>query len=525
LPWGTLKVEATVMADDPFITAVFERLAGEPKVSKDALQRVKTDLSRKHRLLRLPSDAELLAAAPAARREWLLPWLRVKPTRTASGVAVVSVMTRPRSCPHGTCTYCPGGPRFGTPQSYTGTEPAAMRAAGLAYEPFSQTRARLEQLRAIGHRTDKVDLIVLGGTFTSLEPGYQEWFVARCFDGLNGFPSSGLEAAQAANEVAESRCIGLTVETKPDCFRGPDVDFAMRLGVTRVEFGVQSTHDDVLLRAHRGHTDLDTRRATRAAKGAGLKVGYHMMPGLPGSTPDRDLESFRAIFDEPEYRPDLLKIYPTLVLRDTALYGLWRTGRYRACTDDEAAELLATVKGIVPPWVRIQRIQREISASDIVAGPTRGDLRNVARARLAARGQSCRCIRCREVGLQRRELRGDLVVLHRIDYGASGGLEVFLSFEDRDVTTLVGYARLRIGAERAFVRELKVFGEIVPLREDARGRWQHRGYGRRLMAECETIAREEFDARALYVTSGAGVRGYYRSLGYDRRGPYMVRDL
>ena len=513
------------MTPQTSLAELVQHVAEKPGISKDALQRLKLEFARSHGLPRFPSDADLLEVAPEHLRGRLEPTLRVKPTRTASGVAVVSVMTAPHACPHGTCTYCPGGPRFGTPQSYTGTEPAAMRAAQFAYDPRAQTRARIEQLHAIGHRTDKVDLIVLGGTFTSLEPRYQEWFIARCFDGLNGFDVEGLAAAHRANESADSRCIGLTVETKPDRFLGPEVEFCVRLGATRVELGVQSTHDDVLLRAHRGHTDADARHATRRAKEAGLKVGYHMMPALPGSDVDRDLESLRAIFDDTDYRPDLLKIYPTLVVRGTALYGLWARGDYRGMTNEEAVELVAKVKAMVPPWVRIHRIQREISAADICAGPTRGDLRNLARARLAARGLRCRCIRCREIGLQRRALSAEEVMLHRTDYDASGGREVFLSFEDPEERTLVGYARLRIGDVTAYVRELKVFGEVVPLREAPHGRWQHRGYGRRLMVECERIARDEFDRPRLYVTSGVGVRGYYRGLGYDRDGPYMARPL
>ena len=458
-------------------------------------------------------------------REGLVDVLRVKPARTASGVAVVTVMTAPHACPHGVCTYCPGGPRLGTPQSYLGTEPAARRAADHRYDPRLQTEARLASLRQIGHDTDKVDLIVLGGTFTALDAAYRTSFVKGCFDGLNGFETSSLVQAQDRNESARARCIGLTVETKPDCFLGSEVEESLALGTTRVEIGLQSTHDDVLEAVHRGHTDAQSRQALARAKEAGLKVGAHMMPGLPGSDPDRDLESFRDLFADPAYRPDFLKIYPTLVLPGTALHGLWKSGRYAPLRTEEAVALIARVKAIVPRWCRIQRVQREIGAPEIEDGVTRGDLRVLARERLRSEGLDCHCIRCREVGFRGTDPRPEALSLLRIEYDSSGGLEVFLSFEDPNRDVLVGYARLRIGGSTATVRELKVVGRVVPIHDSAGARWQHRGLGRRLLAECERIAAEEFGLRSIRVTSGVGVRGYYRSLGYDLRRPYMERPL
>jgi elongator complex protein 3 len=250
-----------------------------------------------------------------------------------------------------------------------------------------------------------------------------------------------------------------------------------------------------------------------------------MMPGLPGSDADRDLESFRLLFEDPAYRPDFLKIYPTLVLPGTSLDGLWKSGRYTPLSTEEAVELVSRVKAIVPRWCRIQRVQREIGASEIQDGAKRGDLRLLAKARLRSRGLDCHCVRCREVGFRDIPPRPESLTLLRSDYESSHGLEVFLSYEDPGRDVLVAYARLRIDAAGATVRELKVFGRIVPIHEPAGERWQHRGFGRRLMAECERIAREEFGARKIRVTSGVGVRGYYRSLGYERERPYMVRTL
>ena len=508
-----------------FYDELVETLRADPPQNKVQLHETKLRLARVHRLGGVPSDATILGQLSDADRDVFEDLLRTKSARTASGVAVVTVMTAPHACPHGVCVYCPGGPRFRTPQSYTGTEPAARRAADHRYDPHAQTLSRVRALQEIGHRTDKVDLIILGGTFTSMEDGYKEWFVKGCLDAMNGEIAADLEAAQEANEAAPVRCIGLTVETKPDCFLGREVGHSLGLGTTRVELGLQSTHDDVLERVHRGHTDAQSREALRQAKEGGLKVGVHMMPGLPGSDVDRDLESFRLLFDDPAYRPDFLKIYPTLVLEGTALHEMWEHGLYRPLSMEEAIELVSRVKAIVPRWCRIQRVQREIGAPYIDGGPTKGDLRVLARERLRARGLACHCVRCREVGFRGIEPRPEAIRLMREDYESSGGQEVFLSLEDPEREVLVAYARLRTDGDRATVRELKVFGRLVPIHEPSGSRWQHRGLGRRLMEECELVARDEFHARDLRVTAGVGVRGYYRTLGYRLEKPYMVRGL
>ncbi len=514
-----------VASESAFCDELLEILRRETPRSKGELHDAKLRLARHNGLRGIPSDATVLGWLSEDERRTYEDLLRVKPARTASGVAVVTVMTAPHACPHGVCAYCPGGPRFHTPQSYTGTEPAALRAAEHAYDPYAQTLARLRALRKIGHRTDKVDLIVLGGTFTSLDDGYREWFVKGCLDAMNGRVAASLEEAQRANETAYARCVGLTVETKPDAFLGPEVEHSLALGTTRVELGLQSTHDDVLERVHRGHTDAQSRGALLRAKAGGLKVGVHMMPGLPGSDVDRDLESFRLLFDDAAYRPDFLKIYPTLVLAGTALHGMWERGLYRPLSLEEAVELVARIKALVPRWCRIQRVQREIGAPQIDGGPTKGDLRMLARERLRAQGCACHCVRCREVGFRGEEPDPERIALLREDYGSSGGHEAFLSLEDPARDVLVAYARLRIDAAGATVRELKVFGRQVPLHERPGPRWQHRGMGRRLMEECETVARDEFHQPRMRVTAGVGVRGYYRSLGYRLEKTYMVREL
>ena len=505
-----------------YLEALTARLETGPAPSKDELHRLKVQLAREWKLPRVPADSEILASLPEDARLRLRPVLQVKPVRTRSGVAVIAAMTAPEACPHGTCTFCPGGPRFGTPQSYTGKEPAAMRGRQHAYDPYAQVAARLEQLRRNGHDTDKVDLIIEGGTFTAHAPDYREAFVKGCFDALNGFVSPDLESAHTANETAAARCIGLTVETKPDCFLTDEiVRDTMRLGTTRVELGVQSTYDDVLKATNRGHAVADSIEATRRAKDAGLKVCYHLMPGLPGTTRDMDVENFRRVFGDPDFRPDMLKIYPTVVVAGTALYNQWRLGKYSPLDTEAVVDLLAEVKALVPPWVRIQRIQREINVPDVQAGPRSGNMRELAQRRMVERGTRCRCLRCREVGS--RTGSPDLAV-KRTDYTASGGHEVFLSFED-EVDTVYAYARLRVCASGAFLRELKVYGQVVPIGEGAGRRWQHRGLGGQLLAECMGIACNEFSWDTLQVTSGVGVRLYYRRFGGERLGQYMAVKL
>ncbi len=488
----------------------------------EELHRAKLELCRIYGLNRVPSNHELLRYVPQDQRD-SLTILKKKPIRTASGVAVVALMTSPAPCPHGKCVYCPGGVGQGTPQSYTGAEPAAMRALQHGFEPEAQTRARLHQLHEIGHRTDKVELIVIGGTFTSRSRDYREAFVTGCLDALNGRPSSRLEDAQRINETADHRCIGLTIETKPDCFLGEEVDHSLRLGVTRVELGVQSLYDDVLHRVNRGHGIKEVAEATRVAKEAGLKVGYHMMPGLPGSSFERDLRALKQLFENPRYRPDMLKVYPALVIKGTGLYELWRRGQYEALDSEEAALLLAEAKRHVPPYVRILRIQREIPAGEIEAGVSKGDLRDRIRQIMKAGGHRCRCVRCREAGLKRVAVDPERVRLGRMEYEASGGIEHFLSFEDFEHEVLVGYARLRLGS-RAALRELKIFGQMVPFDHEPGQRWQHRGFGKALVTECETLAGAA-GHKKLLVTSGVGARGYYRKLGYSLQRPYMVKNL
>lgn len=513
---------------DYFEELIQSIVVGETKSRAEVL-RLKAKLCKKHAMDKVPPNYEILEHVPEEYREVVEPYLRNKPSRTLSGVAPVAVMTSPCDCPHGKCSYCPGGVSKNTPQSYTGHEPAALRGGMYQYDPYLQTKSRLAQLRAIGHSTDKVDLIVMGGTFTSRSGDYQDWFIRRCFDAMNGSDSKDLDEAQVSNESAKARCIGLTVETRPDWFRGEEVAHSLSLGATKVELGVQILNDAVLDGVKRGHHVREVVDATKTSKDAGLKVAYHMMPGLPGSSREKDLSSFKMMIDDERFRPDMLKIYPTLVVKDTELYDLWRSGRYTPMSLEETTSLLVELKSFIPPWLRILRIQRDIPVQLIEAGVKKSHLRELVAEEMHVEGRRCKCIRCREVG--RAPLNSvpqeSEVSLVTTEYDASGGKEVFLSFEAPSEDCLVGYARLRLPRDRgdiARVRELHVYGEMVPISEKAGNRWQHRGFGESLLRECESRA-DRAGCKSLEVTSGVGARNYYRRLGYERKGPYMARTL
>ncbi len=462
--------------------------------------------------------------------------LTIKAARNLSGVAVIAAMSSPAPCPpQAKCMYCPGGVAFGSPKSYTGKEPAALRGSQNDYDSFREVRNRLEQLEEIGHSTGKAELVVMGGTFLSFDPVYQEGFVKGLYEGLNGARSPSLEDAVRANETAARRCVGLTFETRPDCLGRREVDLLLGYGATRVEIGVQILDDGVLRYVNRGHEVGQTVDAFKIAKDAGLKVVAHMMPGLPGSSVEKDLRSFRTLFEDERFKPDMLKIYPTLVVRSAPLFRVYEEGRYVPYTLDETVELVAKVKEMTPPWVRIMRVQRDIPAYLIEGGVKASNLRELARQRLHEQGKRCRCIRCREVGIRSVSPRSSQAFrLDVMRYGASGGEEFFLSYVDED-ETIAGFARMRlpspdvvrpeIGPSSAVIRELRVYGRLVDVGRRTPDGWQHRGYGARLMAEAERIAKSELGLEEMIVTSAVGTREYYAKLGYSRKGPYMAKRL
>jgi elongator complex protein 3 len=502
-----------------------------------AIVAAKIDICRKYRLSAVPKNSAILAAAGPEDRETLRKILMVKPTRTLSGVAPVAVMTSPYPCPHGKCLPCPGGPDhpYHSPQSYTGEEPAAKRAREHGFDPFRQVHARLEQFEILGHRVDKVELIVMGGTMTARPVEYQEEFVSRCIEAMNTYPGGAPSSAalpvaevEAGNETSAIRCIAITFETRPDWCRREHIERMLDLGVTKVELGVQHVDDEILTYNRRGCTVADTVEANTLLRDAGLKVGFHMMPNLPHSSIASDRQMFETIFSDPRFKPDFLKIYPTLVTPGSEIEEHWQQGLYSPYDEDELVDLIAYAKSLIPEFTRLQRIQRDIPAKLIVAGSRHSNFRQLAQNRLTATGRHCRCIRCREIGRLPSLAESELQVLQ---YEACGGTEHFISAVSGD--SLIGFARLRFPSSvfrqelenAALLRELHVYGSLVSVGKDAESEeWQHRSFGRVLIARAEEIAINAGFTR-LAIMSGIGVRPYYRKMGYERRGPYMIREL
>jgi elongator complex protein 3 len=445
-----------------------------------------------------------------------------KTSRTISGVTPVAVMAKPFPCP-GKCVYCPSSPE--APKSYTVESPAVLRARSCGFDAKKQVEVRLRTLAEMGHAQDKVELIIMGGTFLSYPRDYQYQSIKDCYDALNGIPSSSLEEARKLNENAERRCVGLCIETRPDFCGEKEIRSMLDFGTTRVELGVQTLDDEIHCLTKRGHGIAEVISATRLLRDCGFKVHYHWMPGLPGSTPEHDLELSRQLFEDGRFRPDGLKLYPTLVVRGSEMESWYRDNGYRPYGGEEMIDLLIAIKALVPKYVRISRLMRDIPSKFIIAGSRDLALRGTIRKKMGQTGLLCRCIRCREYG---HRLRDGWAMgkprLTRLDYETWGGREVFLSYEDEN-ETLFGLLRLRIDGGEAIVRELHIFGPEVRLGEKIERAAQHHGLGEGLLREAERIAREEFTADRLSVLSGIGAREYYRLLGYGLEGAYMVKKL
>jgi elongator complex protein 3 len=528
-------------------------LDGTIKDEKE-LNNSKKKIAKEFRLSTLPKNADIIISGNDNEQEIVRAVLQRKPVRTISGVAVIAAMTSPAPCPHGICVPCPGGPNseFHSPQSYMGREPSTMRAIQFEYDPYKIVTNRLTQLKQIGHEVKKAELIVMGGTFSARPIDYQEWYAKRCLEAMNDFygdswrqeanpigktiPYYTIEDVQKANETAEVRNTGITFETRPDWAKTHHIDKMLELGATKVEIGVQSTYDFILERMKRGHTVAESIEANRILRDSALKVGFHMMPGLPGTDIEMDIRNFKRLFDEPGFRPDYLKIYPTLVTEGTELHRMWKEGKYQAIGDDEATLMLSEIKSFIPKWVRLQRIQRDIPSPQILAGVRKSNIRQLAHEHLEEHGGKCRCIRCREVG--HNMLKGNEPDIENIEltvesYECCGGQEHFIAFEDIEKDILIGFLRLRFPARphreelsgAALVRELHIYGSTVAVGKEAgMNDWQHRGYGRELITHAEELAKDA-GYNKLAIISGIGVRGYYRKAGYELEKTYMVKSL
>jgi elongator complex protein 3 len=471
--------------------------------------------------------------------------LKKRAVRTMSGVAPVAVLTKPYPCP-GKCVYCPT--EKDVPQSYLSNEPAVMRAIRCNYEPFLQVQDRIRALIANGHEPTKIELIVIGGTWSYFPEKYKYWYILNCFAGANQFVSrkcspadAGVKAQsggcrirkyglnlgirklkefllleQRRNEKAKYKIIGLTLETRPDYINDKELLEMRILGATRVEIGVQAIDDKILKLNKRGSDVKDIVDATKLLKDYGFKVTYHIMPGLPGSTAPKDYKMYQQLFSDARFQPDQIKFYPTVVTRGSLLYRWWKDGKYKPYSDKVLKNLIIKCKLATPEYVRIIRLIRDIPGESIIAGNKITNLRQI----IKDEGVKCRCIRCREA--RGREFKAQSSKCQIIKYQASGGQEYFMSYESEDRKILYGFCRLRLVDNKAIIRELHVYGQLVSIGE--KKRVQHAGLGQLLLKEAEKIA-EESGFKKIVVISGVGVRGYYRKFGYRLKETYMLKNI
>ncbi|MCK5085116.1 tRNA uridine(34) 5-carboxymethylaminomethyl modification radical SAM/GNAT enzyme Elp3, partial [Candidatus Parcubacteria bacterium] len=535
------------------------------QLSSEYLSRLKRKASKKYKIP-CPTNIELLKSYRKMSKNNSLKEvekvLMTKNIRTSSGVAVIAVLTKPYPCP-GTCKFCPN--EKGMPKSYLSNEPAVMRAVLTDFHPYKQVMARLKSLEATGHKTDKIELIVMGGTFSYLPRQYQTWFIKECFRACNknkkqdSPPDKGgwgvrknisrslnlsLEQLQKRNEKSAHRIVGLTLETRPDYINEKEILRMRKLGATRVELGVQSIYDDVLKLNKRGHSVSATIKATRSLKEAGFKINYHMMPNLPGSNYKRDLKMFQELFSNSDFQPDMLKIYPCVVVKNAPIYKWLKTGKYKPYSDKKLIQLLCEIKKIIPYYVRIARLIRDIPSTSIVAGNKVSNLRQILKKKSEEEGWHCKCIRCREIRDQKvppdkacpeREPNGGVwgvgkLKLFRQDYDASSGKEIFLSFEDKKRRNIYSLLRLRINSQNyqktgvhslecnkfksettyrlkpelhssndlstlnnaSIIREIHTFGTLAPIKSIGEKHTQHTGLGKKLIQEAEKITQKEF---------------------------------
>jgi elongator complex protein 3 len=495
------------------------------------LAALKLDAARKFGVARVPRNSDLIARLRARNPRLLrslLPLLQKRPMRTLSGVTPVAVMVKPEgSCPY-SCIYCPAG--LGA-KSYTGFEPAALRARQEGFDACGQVRNRLRHYSECGHPTDKCELILMGGTFLRMPGDYRRSFVKGIYDGLNGKTGRTLSDSQKINERAGSRAVGLTIETRPDVCGESEISEMLFFGATRCELGVQHPDDEIYRAINRGHGTADVVRATALLKDSAFKVLYHIMPGLPGSNPARDVAMVKRLFSDEGFRPDMLKIYPALVMPGTGLEKMMREGDYEPYGTETAVETISEFYRHVPSYVRVMRIQRDIPVQLIAAGAKNSNLRQLVEERVRRKRIRTREIRMREVGSDMGN-RDDFKI-KKLEYGASAGKEVFISYENGD-SMLAGFLRLRIphapfrkeiDAETALVRELHVYGAEAGVGERDPKKAQHSGFGSMLLEEAERIAQEQFGMKKMLVISGIGARDYYRKRGYRLRGAYMAKRM
>ena len=454
--------------------------------------------------------------------------IRLKPMRTLSGVTTVTVLTKPFPCP-GQCIFCPDYEEM--PVSYLPDEPGAMRALFHKYDPYAQVASRIETLDEIGHPTDKIELLVLGGSWTAYDVEYQNWFIKRCFEAMNGVEAETLEEAQLINQTTLHKNVGLVLETRPDLITPRELTRMRKYGVTKVQLGIQSLDDNILALNSRGHTVEKARKGVALLRSAGYKIVLHWMPNLLGATLESDRDDFSLLWKD--FCPDEIKIYPTQLLKDTGLYDYWRKGKYTPYTTDQLISLIADIKPTIPRYCRVNRVIRDIPSHNVVDGNRRTSLRQDIQEELALRGESCSCIRCREVGSQ--EITASRLEIKDLEYSSNGCQEHFLSYDTED-DHLVGFLRLTLPgpdaldpeiddlSAAALIREVHIYGQSLKVGQEAGGAAQHSGLGTALLEEAERIAKEK-GFNKIAVISAVGTRNYYLDRGYKGGTLYQVKEL
>lgn len=507
------------------------------------LEKLKKKYAKKYKISIIPNTSiietyhNLVKEKKIKRDKEFEEFLKTKKTRSLSGIVSVALFTKPIPCP-GKCIYCPDQKNM--PKSYIDNEPAVMRAILCNYDPVKQINARLKALEINGHPTDKIELIIMGGTWSVNSKKYKENFIKKCFQVCNEVRTPlirgvDLQKEQRKNEKAKHRIIGLTLETRPDYIDEKEILHMRELGATRVELGVQSIYDDVLNFCNRGHLIDKTIKATKLLKDAGFKINYHIMPNLPKSNIARDLKMFDDLFSKEDFQPDMLKIYPCVLTKYSELYKLWKKKQYKPYTDQEITDLLIKIKQKIPKYVRIMRLGRDIPANNIIAGNKISNIRQEIERIFRKKNLKCKCIRCREI--KDSEFRIENLELRRYDYNASGGKEIFLSFEDTKQDKLLAFLRLRVPScyfskkdhfikslnNSALIRELHTYGKLISIHQ--KGKVQHFGFGKNLIKEAEKITKKEFKLNKIAVISGVGVRDYYRKLDYWLKDNYMIKKI
>jgi elongator complex protein 3 len=462
-----------------------------------------------------------------------------KPTKTLSGVTPIAVMCKPKKCKHGTCLYCPS---LNVPQSYTPKSPPVLRASLLKYDSYKQVISRLSAFKAMNHPIDKIELIVMGGNFLEYPTSYQYNFIKKCYDALNNKFSKNLGQAKKLNEKAEHRCIALCIETRPDSCNEQNIKKMLDWGTTRIEIGVQAIDDLIYKKVNRGHTVKDVINATKKLKNSGFKVGYHMMLALPGSNMKKDLKMFNQIFENQDFKPDQLKIYPCQVLKGAELETLYEKGLYKPYTKEQTQELIIKIMKIIPNYCRVMRIMREIPPDYLIAGTIRIDLRKGIDEQLKKENTKINEIRFREIGLITRDKLPKQKINQNLKlkitkYMASDGDEYFLEIINNN-NILFGLCRLRIfndnkqdnnqqiKNQQAIIRELHVYGQAINIGQKSKNKTQHMGLGKKLVSEAENIVKNN-KINQLAIISGIGVRQYYKKLGYklDKNKIYMIKNF